>query len=227
MRLEHRAARPDRDAALAHLRRQPRDRRALRDGAVRHAHAHADPRRPRGRPLRRAHERARRRSALVALGNAVSLPAPRAGARVPRARDRRPRHGLRVRRRQRLHPRARRLAVPPGRLRRRLGARARASPSRSCRCSTSRLRLARAVPQRDRRRRGLRGAARARARRGADRAPRRRAARAAASSATAALPPRRDPRDVVRLQRDRRQLGRDAARAPRSLEERRPRSPAR
>ena len=123
-RLEHRAARPDRDAALARLRRQPAtvglfvtvqfvvhmlmqipggraaDRWGARDERARRARA----RRARQRGLR-----CRRREPALAL---------------PRPRDRRHRHGLRVRRRQRLHPRARRLAVPPGRLRRRLGARA-------------------------------------------------------------------------------------------------------
>ena len=157
--------------------------------------------------------------ALIALGNAVSLPAPDPCARVPRPRGRRPRHGLRVRRRQRLHPRARR-------------------HRRSCRVSTaaapcsrraSRIavvplladcaRLAGAVPQRGRRRGRLRRAARARTRRAADPAPRGRAARARLLPRPPPLSLRGDPRDVVRVQRDRRELGRHAARAPRPLEE--------
>ena len=61
---------------------------------------------------------------VIAAGNAISLPAAHAGARVRRPGRDRPRDGPRVRRGQRLHPRERRLGVDAGRVRLRVGARA-------------------------------------------------------------------------------------------------------
>ena len=156
---------------------------AVRDRAVRHAHAHADPRRPRGRPLGRAHERARRRRrssrsatrsrcrlrepALAFLGRAIvgvgTGFAFVGGSDYIRARGGSPflqgiYGGGSV-----LAPGIAVAVVP-----------LLAEP----------LRLARGVRQRDRRLRGLRGAARARARRGADRRATPASGSAWASSAT-------------------------------------------
>ena len=214
--LEHRRARRGRDAAVARVRRRARDHRSLR--TVQFV-VHMVMQIPGGRAADRF---GARNSALRRACARLDRQRGRASGAEPalgfaRARDRRPRYGLRIRRRQRLHPREWRIAVRTGRVRRRLGARARASRSRSCRCSPTGSASGRPISAGSPSPRSAPSCSCSRRRR---REPCGMPASGStpASSAIPALPLLRDSRGVVRLQRDRRELGRDAARAPRLLE---------